>query len=314
MDVLSQGLDQVVQGGKPAVARALALLETDPSGPRALALLEDAWRSPRAQVIGVTGPPGVGKSTLTGALLAEARRRGLRVAVVAVDPSSKISGGALLGDRLRLDSDPDDPDCYVRSMAARDRLGGLARETFAAVVLLRALYDLVLVETVGVGQSETDVAELADTVIFCVQPASGDAVQFMKAGIAEIPDIAVVTKADLGGAAERALSDLKGALSLGRSSGPWEVACLALSARAPGAAGRLLDVAGQHWSHLQEQHRLLQRRERQATAWLTAALREVYGRWGLARVAGRLEDRGGRSPFAHLAVLGREIEGEGGYA
>lgn len=256
----------VASGGKPALVRALALLERAPDAPESLALLEAAWRTPRAQVVGITGPPGVGKSTLTGALLAEARRRGRRVAVVAVDPSSRASGGALLGDRLRLDSDPEDPDSFVRSMAARDRLGGLARETFAAVTLLRALYDLVLVETVGVGQSETDVAELADTVVFCVQPASGDAVQFMKAGIVEIPEIAVVTKADLGNAARRALADLKGALSLARSDADWTVACLALSARAPGAAAELLDAVEAHWTHLRQQGRLAARRRRQDAA------------------------------------------------
>ncbi len=307
---MAKALDAVARGGKAAVARALALLEVDPSGIESLALLEDAWQVPRAQVIGITGPPGVGKSTLTGALLAEARRRGQRVAVVAVDPSSRASGGALLGDRLRLDSDPDDQDCFVRSMAARHRLGGLAGETFAAVVLLRALYDLVLVETVGVGQSETDVAELADTVIFCVQPASGDAVQFMKAGIVEIPDIAVVTKADLGSAVQRALGDLKGALSLARPASDWSVACLALAARAPGAAETLLAVAGQHWAYLASEGRLQLRRQRQAVAWLTAALRETYGRWGLARVTGQLAERSELSPFSRLAALGRRIEGD----
>jgi len=305
---MASGLDAVAAGGKAALARALALLESDPEGAQSLALLEAAWRAPRAQVVGITGPPGVGKSTLTGALLAEARRRGRRVAVVAVDPSSRASGGALLGDRLRLDSDPDDPDTFVRSMAARDRLGGLARETFAAVVLLRALYDLVLVETVGVGQSETDVAELADTVVFCVQPASGDAVQFMKAGIVEIPEIAVVTKADLGNAARRALADLKGALSLARSEGDWSIECLALAARAPGAAASLLDAIERHWAHLGQAGRLARRRRRQARAWLEAALRELYGTRGLARAAGHLEQEGGASPFARLAELGNLIE------
>jgi LAO/AO transport system kinase len=303
------GLDAVARGGKAALARALALLEQAPEGAESLALLEAAWQAPRAQVVGITGPPGVGKSTLTGALLAEARRRGRRVAVVAVDPSSKSSGGALLGDRLRLDSDPEDPDAFVRSMAARDRLGGLARETFAAVVLLRALYDLVLVETVGVGQSETDIAELADTVIFCVQPASGDAVQFMKAGIVEIPEIAVVTKADLGNAARRALADLKGALSLARADADWTVECLALAARAPGAAATLLEVVERHWAHLAAAGRLAERRRRQARAWLTASLRELHGTRGLARVAARLAQPWADSPFTRLAALGRDIEG-----
>lgn len=289
------------------MARALSDLEAVADSEKSLALLEAAWASPTGQVAGITGPPGVGKSTLTGALLAEARRRGLRTAVVAVDPSSRISGGALLGDRLRLDSDPEDSGSFVRSMAARDRLGGLAQETFAAVVLLRALYDLVLVETVGVGQSETDIADLADTVVFCIQPGSGDAVQFMKAGIVEIPDIAVVTKADLGAAARRALSDLKGALSLTRSSARRDTICLALAARAPGAAATLLDAILANGEGPVGEG--AQRRTTQGLTWLTATLRDLYGRRGLERLGDALpKSLDGESPFAALRRLGALLE------
>ena len=150
-------------------------------------------------MIGLTGPPGVGKSTLVSAFVRAWRERGRTVGVIAVDPSSRRTRGALLGDRTRIDVDPDDQGVFVRSMAARDRLGGLADLCAAAMVLMRALYDVVLIETVGVGQSETEIAEIADTVVFAVQPGSGDSLQFMKAGIVEIPDIALVTKADLGG-------------------------------------------------------------------------------------------------------------------
>lgn len=294
--------------GKAAVARALVALESAPDGPESLALLERAWSAPRGRVVGITGPPGVGKSTLTGALMGEARRRGQTVAVIAVDPSSKASGGALLGDRLRLAADPEDPDSFVRSMAARDRLGGLATESFAATVLLRALYDLVLVETVGVGQSETDVAELADSVIFCVQPASGDAVQFMKAGIVEIPHIAVVTKADLGPAARRALADLKGVLSLARSAAGWSVECLALAARSPGAAAALLDALDRHWTYLSDNDRLTQRRRTQANEWLRQALREEFGRRGLRKAEAWLPGDERRSPFQRLAEIRKWLD------
>ena len=213
--------DRLKAGGKAALARALACLEMAPEAPDSLALLAAAYRAPRGQVIGITGPPGVGKSTLTGALISALRQAGRSVAVITVDPSSKRSGGALLGDRVRLLSDPEDGQLFIRSMAARDRLGGLADITVGAMVLMRALYDVVLIETVGVGQSETDVAQVADTVVFCVQPGSGDALQFMKAGIVEIPDLAVVTKADMGEVARRALNDLKGALSLARQPDDW---------------------------------------------------------------------------------------------
>ena len=191
-------LSALRDGGKRALAAALAGLERDPEGEKAQALLDAAWREPKAHVVGVTGPPGVGKSSLCAALVAAWRKAGKTVGVIAVDPSSKSSGGALLGDRVRIVHDSTDEGSFVRSMAARDRLGGLADQTLAAMVVMRALFDRVLIETVGVGQSETDVAGVADTVVFCVQPGSGDSLQFMKAGIVEIPHLIVVTKADLG--------------------------------------------------------------------------------------------------------------------
>ena len=173
-------------------------------------------REAPAHVVGVTGPPGAGKSTLLGALVAGWRRAGRSVAVLAVDPSSKRSGGALLGDRARIDADPADRGIFIRSMAAGERLGGLAPATRAAAQALAAAFDVVVIETVGVGQSETEVAEAADTVAVIVQPGSGDALQFLKAGIMEVPDVLVVTKADLGVVATRAVRDLRAALrSLG---------------------------------------------------------------------------------------------------
>jgi LAO/AO transport system kinase len=167
-------------------------------------------------VVGITGPPGAGKSTLLGALARVWRGRGRTVGVLAVDPSSKRSGGALLGDRARIDADPADRGLFIRSMAAGERLGGLAPATRAAAQALAAAFDVVVVETVGVGQSETEVAEAADTVAVVVQPGSGDVLQFLKAGIMEVPDVLVVTKADLGTVADRAVRDLRSALrSLG---------------------------------------------------------------------------------------------------
>src|SRR5215218_3864602 len=138
-------------------------------------------------IVGVTGPPGAGKSTLLSQLVAGWRARGRSVAVLAVDPSSKRSGGALLGDRARIDADPADRGIFIRSMAAGERLGGLAPATRAAAQALAAAFDVVVIETVGVGQSETEVAEAADTVAVIVQPGSGDALQFLKAGIMEVP-------------------------------------------------------------------------------------------------------------------------------
>jgi len=172
-------------------------------------------------VVGVTGPPGAGKSTLLSALTRAWRADGRTVAVLAVDPTSKRSGGSLLGDRARIEADPSDRGLFIRSTAAGERLGGLAPATRAAAQALAAAFDVVVIETVGVGQSETEVAEAADTVAVVVQPGSGDVLQFLKAGIMEVPDVLVVTKADLGAVATRAQRDLAAALqSLGESRVP----------------------------------------------------------------------------------------------
>jgi LAO/AO transport system kinase len=175
----------------------------------------------RAHLVGVTGPPGAGKSLLLSALVRHWRDAGRSVAVLAVDPSSKRSGGALLGDRARIEHDPRDDGILIRSTAAGGRLGGLAPATREAAQVLAPAYDVVVVETVGVGQSETDVEELCDTTAVIVQPASGDTLQFLKAGIMEVPDVLVVTKGDLGDPARRARRDLIAALrSLGSTSTP----------------------------------------------------------------------------------------------
>jgi LAO/AO transport system kinase len=163
-------------------------------------------------IVGVTGPPGVGKSSLLSRLVAAWRSRDRSVAVLAVDPTSRRSGGSLLGDRARIERDPSDHAVFIRSTAAGDRLGGLAPATRAAAAALACAFDVVVIETVGVGQSETEVADVADTVAVVVQPGSGDVLQFLKSGIMEIPDVLVVTKADLGQVAARARADLEAAL------------------------------------------------------------------------------------------------------
>ena len=180
--------------------------------------------------VGVTGPPGAVKSSLLSELVRAWRASGRSVAVLAVDPSSRRSGGSLLGDRARIAHDPHDASVFIRSTAAGGRLGGLAPATRAAAQALAAAFDVVVIETVGVGQSETDVAEVADTVAVVVQPGSGDVLQFLKSGIMEIPDVLVVTKADLGDLALRARRDLHAAL---RSIGERDTDVIAVAALAP---------------------------------------------------------------------------------
>ena len=296
-------LEGVKASGKPGMSRALAFIEQHPDD--SVTLLDQAYADPIGRVIGLTGPPGVGKSTLTGALIGTYRQAGLSLGCIAVDPSSRRSGGALLGDRMRIETDPQDAAVFIRSMAARDQSGGLAGLTIAAMVLMRAVYDVVLIETVGVGQSETDVADVADTVVFCVQPGSGDALQFMKAGIAEIPHICVVTKSDMGAPAARTASDLKGALGLvtERSHG-WQVPVTQVSVPQKQGMTELIAALDAHWQHLGTGGLLARSRNTQARHWVAQSVRERFGRDGVER-AGDLSLRDGESPFLAAERLGR---------
>ncbi|PIE17347.1 MAG: ArgK protein [Proteobacteria bacterium] len=233
------------------------------------------------QVVGLTGPPGVGKSTLAGKLVAEWRRRGLSVGVIAVDPSSKRSGGAVLGDRSRIAKPPGDDAVFVRSMAARDRLGGLAPATMEAVLVMRAAYDRVLVETVGVGQSETDVSATADQTIVIVQPASGDTLQFIKAGLMEVFDLLVVNKGDLGDVAKRTRRELRLALRvLDRADTPVVLTSGATGAGVP----ELVDALDARFSALGDGLAAL--RGHKLREHIVRAVTELYGTLHLRTLGG----------------------------
>lgn len=231
-------------------------------------------------IVGITGPPGAGKSTLLAELIARWRAREKSVAVLAIDPSSKRSGGSLLGDRARMAVDGRDDAVLVRSSATATRLGGLAPATRESAIALAAAFDVVIVETVGVGQSETDIAELADVVVVIVQPASGDVLQFIKSGVMEIPDILVVTKLDLGKIATNAARDLKAALrTVGSKTPVLKVASL------PPAEGidELIDAIEEQFSALD----LTARRSRvRRLAALDAFIHE-HGESGLRALGGR---------------------------
>ncbi|MBI3797581.1 MAG: methylmalonyl Co-A mutase-associated GTPase MeaB [Deltaproteobacteria bacterium] len=272
---------------RSAIAAALNLIEDRRSERQgqALALLDELAALPTlAHVVGITGPPGVGKSSLISRLIALATQTGRRLAVVAVDPSSKVSGGALLGDRGRMQV-PAHAPVYMRSFAARDRLGGLSREAFAAVFLLRHLCDVVLVETVGVGQSETDIAHIADTVVLVVQPFSGDLLQFIKAGVMEIPDVLAVNKADDEALAQKAMADVKAALSFERR--PWSRPVLAVSATTNLNLAKLEAAITTHYDHLRATATLAAKRAEQVIAWAAAEVMSELGTRGLAALGGQ---------------------------
>jgi LAO/AO transport system kinase len=290
-------------GDRSAAPAALNLIEdrSPDARERTAALLREV--SPAAlgaeapaHIVGVTGPPGVGKSSLLSALVGHWRRAGRTVAVLAVDPSSRRSGGSLLGDRVRIDHDPGDDGVLIRSTAAGGRLGGLAAPTREAAQALAVAYDMVVVETVGVGQSETDVEEVCDTVAVVVQPGAGDTLQFLKAGIMEVPDVLVVTKADLSDVADRTRRDLAQALA---SLGSRPVPVVAVSSIPPPTGiEELAEALDAHRAGLDLAARRLRSRRTMALGELVAehgesALRALGGRREAERHLARLDPQAG---------------------
>ncbi|MEO6509774.1 MAG: methylmalonyl Co-A mutase-associated GTPase MeaB [Nocardioides sp.] len=271
------------RGEAAAVARLITLVETDSPVLREVmsALREHAGR---AHVLGITGAPGVGKSTSTNAIVRALREAGRRVGVLAVDPSSPFSGGALLGDRVRMGDHALDPEVYIRSMGARGHLGGLARSTPQAVRVLDAAgCDVVVVETVGVGQSEVEVAGLADTTLVLLAPGMGDGIQAAKAGILEIGDVYAVNKADREGA-DSTRRELRTMLSMAeRLEGAWRPPVVKTVASTGEGIDDLLAEVDRHAAWLAESGELARRRTSRARSEVEAiALATMRGRWAAA--------------------------------
>jgi LAO/AO transport system kinase len=279
-------LPSLLRFERKSIAAALNLLEDRRPArqAQALALLDELTTHPApAQVVGITGPPGVGKSSLISRLLEIAAQKNRRTAVVAVDPSSKVSGGAILGDRGRMQA-PQHAPVYIRSFAARDRLGGLSREAFSAVFLLRHVCDVVIVETVGVGQSETDITHIADTIVLVVQPFSGDLLQFIKAGVMEIPDVLAINKADDEALARKAMADVKAALSYEQQS--WARPVLAVSAATNLHLADLDAAISAHYDHLLSNDNLFTQRTKRTLTWAIGEVIHEVGQRGLFALGG----------------------------
>ncbi|HRW18594.1 MAG TPA: methylmalonyl Co-A mutase-associated GTPase MeaB [Dermatophilaceae bacterium] len=269
-------------GSPRAVARLISLVEdAHPALREVMAAL--APHTGRATVIGITGSPGVGKSTSTNAVVRGFRERGKRVGVLAVDPSSPFSGGALLGDRVRMQDHALDPEVYIRSMASRGHLGGLSWTTPQAIRVLDAAgCDVVLVETVGVGQSEVEIAGLADTTIVLLAPGMGDGIQAAKAGILEIGDVFVVNKADREGA-DATVRDLRHMISLGdrKEPGLWRPPVVKTIAAKGEGLGEVMEALDKHAEWLEQTGTLQQRRLRRAADEIEAiALAALRARMG----------------------------------
>jgi GTPase len=270
----------LLQGDPVALARAISLVED--GSERGEAILAEIFpRTGRAAIVGVTGPPGAGKSSLVNRLIALHRTRGRSLGVVAVDPSSAFSGGAVLGDRIRMQEHTLDPAVFIRSMATRGRFGGLSRATRDVIDLMDAGgRDPILIETVGVGQDEVDVVRVADTVLVVLTPGQGDDIQAIKAGLLEIADVFVINKADHPGA-DRLASDLEGMLSLGekRAWAPPILQCVATEGR---GIGELAEAIERHSTFLGEGDRLAERRRQGLRARFLEILRDHL----LARLTG----------------------------
>jgi LAO/AO transport system kinase len=252
--------DRLLGGEKRALARAISLIENgDPAGAKLVAELYP--RTGSARIIGFTGPPGVGKSTIIGALIGALRARDRRVAVLSIDPSSPFTRGALLGDRIRLSEHFLDDGVFIRSMASRGALGGLAEAALqSALVMDAAGFDDVLLETVGVGQAEIDVVDHADTVVLALMPGSGDSIQALKAGVMEIPDVIVVNKAEHP-LTDTMVREVRTALSLG-PTGDWKVPIVKTVASEGTGIAELLEAIEAHRAFIEESGTLDERRAR----------------------------------------------------
>ncbi len=318
---------RVRRGEHAAAARALTLVVDE--DPAADELSREFFKSAgAAQKIGVCGPPGAGKSTLTGRLIGLYRKRGLKVGILAVDPSSPITGGAFLGDRLRVMEHATDPGVFIRSLASRGMVGGLTHTIFGAIHVLEALgCGKIIVETVGTGQDEVDIASVADTVVYVTTPAMGDEIQAMKAGAMEVGDVFVVNKADLAGR-DKAVADLRSALGLGRASAApaghhgsqarltaasvepressWEppvCATAAISGEGIEELGKILDAHLERLSSTGEGRERLKRQH-------SAELRFWIERRVVQRALDRVTEKSLEDLLAHKtdpATLGREI-------
>ncbi|WP_299529108.1 methylmalonyl Co-A mutase-associated GTPase MeaB [uncultured Streptomyces sp.] len=312
-------VEQARQGAPRAVARLISLVEgASPLLREVMAAL--APLAGNAYVVGLTGSPGVGKSTSTSALVSAYRRAGKRVGVLAVDPSSPFSGGALLGDRVRMSDHASDPGVYIRSMATRGHLGGLARSAPQAVRVLDAAgCDVILVETVGVGQSEVEIASQADTSVVLLAPGMGDGIQAAKAGILEIGDVYVVNKADRDGA-DATARELNHMLSLGESRGPgdWRPPIVKTVAARGEGIDEVVEALEKHRAWMEEHGVLGTRRaaraarevETIAVTTLRARIADLHGDRRLDTLAERIV-AGSLDPYAAADELVAGLTGEG---
>lgn len=284
---------RILRGVRAAVASGLNLLdnklaEARSRSARLLASLSGERGLKDGHLVGVTGPPGAGKSSLVSSMIREWRHSGRTVGVLAVDPSSRpeLGGGALLGDRIRIKNSAYDEGLFIRSLANRNQLGGVATEVWPMSWLMLACFDVVVVETVGVGQTEIDIAEIGDTICYVAQPASGDTIQYLKSGIIEIPDIFAVNKCDLGAAARKTAAEItRSAPRQDRREG-WDYPVCLVSATTNIGINQILEHIDRHRSFLVTANLLAKLRASHQSAWVLRLLKEEFGTFGLELAGG----------------------------
>ena len=288
------------------LSKVLEKVEVDGFSQNNISDLDKYHSNAKAHVLGVTGPPGAGKSSLIDKLITSIRKKKKSVGVIAIDPSSSKSGGALLGDRTRLMLNPVDNGVFVRSMAAKDFLGGVSELTFPTMVVMRSIFDFLIVETVGVGQSETTIKNIVDTVILCVQPGSGDTIQFMKSGIFEIPDIVTITKSDIEQLSNQTFSDLAASSSYFKNSNEWDIKILMTSAQKNIGIDELFTEIEKRWKWLKLLNRLKLQRRSQDLKWIKSCLSKEFGNWGVRRGFEKVDYKD--NPFLLLSKILKKIK------
>ena len=286
---------------KIELSKILEKIEVDGNSPGNIKLLDKFHSKPKSHVLGITGPPGVGKSSLIDKLISIIREKKKTVGVVAIDPSSSKSGGALLGDRTRFQLDPNDSGVYVRSMAAKDYLGGVSELTYPTMTVMRSKFDFLIIETVGVGQSETSIKDIVDTVILCVQPGSGDTIQFMKSGIFEIPDLVVITKCDMEKLSNQTFSDLSGSSSYFKDKNAWDIKIILTSSHKNIGFNSLIKEIENRWRWLIKENVLNINRSSQDLQWMKNSIIREFGMMGLEKGLKKINYK--KNPFLELSRI-----------
>ena len=267
--------------------------------------LDNFFNSPKGHVVGITGPPGVGKSSMINRLIKVLRKRDLSVGILAVDPSSKKSGGAILGDRARFEIDPKDDKIFTRSLATKNFLGGISEMTFPYMNVLRSIFDIVIIETVGVGQSEVSIEDIVDTVIFCVQPGSGDSLQFIKSGIIEIPNIICVTKSDLSILANNTISDIESVKKFFMNKNGQDLITISISSRTNQGFDNLDKSLNDRWLWLKNKRNLKKHRLKQGEKWLNNNLINKFGIEGFKKIENIINYS--NNPFLLLKEISEKV-------